>query len=71
MTMKFDMPTLTAEEKALLTSASDPVKRAQLVLDKLARIGVDTSEHQARVDQVEQLRAGLLTEFGSQRPRRA
>lgn len=71
MVQKFDMPTLTTDEKALLQAAADPLARAKTVLDRLEAIGVDVTDHRAQLDQVEQLRSGLLQQFGANRPRRA
>lgn len=71
MVQKFDRPTLTTDEKAILSGVKDPLKVAREVLQDLASIGVPVEEEMATVEQAEQTRDGLTRLFSTQRPRRA
>lgn len=71
MVQKFTDPVLSADERAVLRGAADPLKRARGVLEKLENIGFDVADDLAQVDHAEQLRSGLLDQFGRARPARS
>jgi ribosomal 50S subunit-associated protein YjgA (DUF615 family) len=64
-----DMHRLTPEEIASLRAKQRELQPIRMVIEKLKRIGtVDVSEHEARLDAIEQTRQGLLREFGNPAP---
>ena len=70
MVQRFDDPVLTADERAFLRGAAEPLARARGTLEKLAAIGIDVTDDLAQLDAQEQIRAGLLANFTARRPRR-
>lgn len=71
MVQDFSRPTLTAEQKSRLAQAAKPLKVAREVYADLAAIGVDVAEDVAQLDNVEQVRGGLLERFSTKTPRRS
>lgn len=69
MVQKFDRPVLSADERAYLRGAADPLAKARRTLEDLQRIGINVEADLAQVDMVEQIRAGLIDQFGKNRPR--
>lgn len=55
--------TLNAEEIAALRNAAPILNVIRDGLARLKRVGIDTSELDARADQAEQIRSGMLREF--------
>lgn len=70
MVQQFNDPTINPDERAYLISAADPLKVAKRTLDKLDAIGFDVSADRELVERTEQQRAGLLKQFGVNRPTR-
>lgn len=70
MVQDFSRPVLSNTDKAYLKGAQKPLQVAREVLNDLKEIGLDVEDDLATVENIENVRAGLLDRFSTKQPRR-